>query len=79
MDSQIEKALSSLQARHINGIFAEDYEEANQKILALIPSDQDRRSGDSTSMRQLGILKALAERGTKILNHFEPKREDMDD
>jgi hypothetical protein len=72
MDTQMEKVLSSLQARHINGIFAEDYQEANQKILALIPSDKIVGVGDSASMRQLGILKALADRGTKILNHFEP-------
>lgn len=77
MDTNIEKILSSLRSRHIKGIFAEDYEEANQKILALIPLHATVGIGDSTSMRQLGILRALRERGTKILNPFEPKAEEI--
>jgi hypothetical protein len=75
MGTDIEKSLSSLRSRHIKGIFAEDYEEANQKILALIPLNATVGIGDSTSMRQLGILQALRGRGTKILNPFEPKGE----
>jgi L-lactate utilization protein LutB len=78
MDAQIEIALSSLRARHINGIFAEDDSEANRKILSLIPSDATVGIGDSTSMRQLGILKVLRERGIRIINPFDPKTEDMD-
>jgi hypothetical protein len=77
MDTNTEKILSSLRSRHINGIFAEDYEEANQKILALIPLNATVGIGDSTSMRQLGILEPLRERGTKVLNPFEPKEEEI--
>ena len=75
MDGEIEKTLSSLRSRNINGIFAENDAEANQKILALIPTAATLAIGDSTSMRQLGILSALRKRGTKILNAFEPKGE----
>lgn len=75
MDAEIEKTLSSLRSRHINGIFAEDYADANQKILALIPAGATLAIGDSTSMRQLGILPALRKRGIKVLNPFEPKEE----
>ncbi len=75
MDTNVEKVLLSLRSRHIKGIFAEDYEQAGREILALIPSNATVGIGDSTSMRQLGILKALRERGTKILNPFEPKEE----
>lgn len=78
MDTQIEATLSALQARHITGIFAEDPAEANRKILSLIPPDATVGIGDSTSMRQLGTLEVLRERGIRILNPFEPKREDMD-
>ncbi|MDI7260738.1 MAG: lactate utilization protein, partial [Thermodesulfobacteriota bacterium] len=51
-----------------------DYEEANQKILALIPLDAIVGIGDSTGIRQLGTLQALKERGTIILDPFQPKR-----
>ena len=72
MDSAIEKTLSSVRSRHINGIFAATFEEANQKILALIPGEATVAIGDSTTLWQLGVLRALRERGTKILNPFEP-------
>lgn len=62
----------------MGGIFAEDIEEANRKILELIPLDAVVGIGDSTSMRQLGILDRLRERGTKILNPFEPKRVEVE-
>ncbi len=78
MDSQIEKTLSSLQSRHINGFFAEDPEEANRKILALIPSGATVGIGDSTGVRQLGVLKALKDRGIKILNAFVAKEGGLD-
>ncbi len=78
MDTQIEKVLSSLRSRHIHGIFAEDPEEANQTISALIPSGATVGIGDSTGVRQLGVLKALRDRGIKILNAFVPKGEGLD-
>ena len=77
MDAVIEKTLSSLRSRHINGIFAQTHEEANQKILALIPPDATVAIGDSTAMRQVGILPALRKRGTKILNPFQPRGEEI--
>ncbi len=77
MDAHIEKTLSSLQARHINGIFAEDASEANRKVLSLIPSGTTVGIGDSTSMRQLGTLNVLRERGVRILDPFDPRRDDM--
>jgi hypothetical protein len=77
MDAVIEKTLSSLRSRHINGVFAPTHEEANQKILALIPQDATVAIGDSTTMRQLGILSALRKRGSRILNPFELKGEQV--
>jgi hypothetical protein len=74
MDSQIEKTLSSLRSRHIHGIYAENFEEANQKILDLIPLNAIVGAGDSTTLRQLSILRILEEKGMKVLDPFEPKR-----
>lgn len=78
MDRQIEKALSSLHARRIGGGFAEDFREANRQILDLIPPDAVVGIGDSTSMRQLGILDLLKKRGTEVRNPFESKPEGME-
>ena len=77
METQMEKILSSLHARHIRGVYAENRQEANQKILALIPVDATVGIGDSTALRQLGVLQVLQERGTRILNPFEPKGDNV--
>jgi hypothetical protein len=78
MDAQIKETLSSLHSRHIHGILAENSEEAIQKIMNLIPHDAVVGIGDSTTMRQLSIPKALKERGNKVLNPFEPKGSQTD-
>jgi hypothetical protein len=74
MDVQIKKTLSSLRSRHIHGIFVKDSEEAIQKIMNLIPHDAVVGIGDSTTTKQLGILKPLRERGTRVLDPFETKK-----
>lgn len=77
MDTQIQQTLSALRSRHIQAIFAEDYEETNQRILALIPLRATVGIGDSTGVRQLGVLRALSERGTRIINPYVPKEGTM--
>jgi L-lactate utilization protein LutB len=78
MDTQMEATLSALQKRHTTGLFAEDTEEAKEKILSLIPKDAGVGMGDSTAIRQIGVLPALRERGTRVLNPFEPKEPEVD-
>jgi len=78
MDDYLEKTLEALCSRHIKGIFAEDFKEANQKILDLIPQGAVVGFGDSTAVRQLGVLQALEVRGIRILNAFVPKRAEID-
>lgn len=77
MNTQIEKSLKGLRARHINGIFAENMKEARQKILRLIPLDAVVGIGDSTGLRQIGLPQALIERGTRVLDAFAPWGEKM--
>lgn len=74
MNVQIKEILSSLRLRGIHGIFAENSKEAIQKIMNLILPDAVVGIGDSTTAKQLGIVKALKERGTKVLDPFETKK-----
>ncbi|MBE0557824.1 MAG: lactate utilization protein [Proteobacteria bacterium] len=73
MDDYLEKTLAALRSRHIKGMFAEDIKEANRKIVDLIPPGAIVGFGDSTAVRQLGVLQVLEGRGTKILNAFVPR------
>lgn len=78
MDDMLEKTLVALRSRHIKGIFAEDIEEANREITALIPEGAVVGFGDSTAVRQLGVLQVLEQRGNRILNAFIPKHSGID-
>lgn len=78
MNTQIQQCLSSLQSRHIKGIFAENIKAAGQIILTLIPVGAVVGIGDSTAVKQMGILKMLNDRGTKILDPFEKQEDTLD-
>lgn len=71
MDGKIERLLSALHSRHINGVHAEDSAEAMNHLIALIPRDAVVGIGDSTTMRQLGLPGALKEWGITVSNPFE--------
>jgi len=71
METQIEKTLAALRSRHMNGIYAEDSSEACQKILSLVPQGAVVGMGDSTGVRQIGVVQALLDRGTHVLNPFD--------
>jgi hypothetical protein len=71
MDAQITECLEALNKRHINGIFAEGSMEAVRNVLALIPKKATVGIGDSSAVRQIGLLEALRKRGLRVLNPFE--------
>jgi hypothetical protein len=74
MDARIEETLASLHSRRIKGIYAETCEEANQKIVNLIPGDATVGLGDSTAINQMGTIQILKAKGIKVLDPFETKR-----
>jgi len=78
MNAQIQQCLTSLKSRHIKGIFAKNFDEGCQKVLDLIPRDTVVGTGDSTGVRQLGILQMLKDGGTKVLNAFETQANTFD-
>lgn len=77
MEKAIEMTLSSLNARHIHGVYAENCEEACRHILRLIPQEAIVAIGDSTGVRQLGVLSPLRERGIKMLNPFDISMQEL--
>jgi L-lactate utilization protein LutB len=81
VDVSIEEVLASLRLRHINGFFAENVEDAKQKVMNLIFRDAVVGIGDSTTMRQLGIPQALKEKGIRVSDPFEinPPEKEVED
>ena len=70
MNQEIAQTIKSLRSRNINSIYATDRKEAQAKVLELIPQQSVVGIGDSTTMRQLGVIEALQERGTTVLHGF---------
>ena len=82
MNQEIAQTIKSLKSRNINSIYATDRKEAQTKILELIPQQSVVGIGDSTTMRQLGVIEALQKRGTTVnLGSFsrEPKKPQTDE
>lgn len=75
MDKDIEVALSALNSRHFNSLFAANAKKAKSKILNLIPLNAVVGIGDSTAVRQIGVIAELEKRGTTIRDGFDPKIE----
>jgi L-lactate utilization protein LutB len=67
---QIEAASRALEANNFGGRVAKSRAAATETILSLIPRDATVGVGDSATVRQIGILEKLEERGTKLLNPF---------
>ena len=80
---QIEAVSRALEANNFDGRVAKSRAAATEAILSLIPRDATVGVGDSATIRQIGILKRLEERGTTLLNPFsrelttDPSKRDM--
>lgn len=73
MEERIKATLKALKARRMRAWSVGDCEEARDFILNLIPKDATVGVGDSSTVRQIGIIKALEKRGTKVINGFDPE------
>lgn len=81
METEIEKTLTALRSRHFNASYAENVEEACLQIVNLIPKGAVVGVGDSATVRQVGILKILEQKGVEVWNAYktEGTRGDPDD
>ncbi|MHB8928050.1 MAG: lactate utilization protein [Bacillota bacterium] len=67
-----EQAIKALQRNGFEAAYAATPEEAAQKVFELVPAGASVGVGGSMTARQLGLLRALAERGHKVVHHWLP-------
>jgi len=79
MEEEIKKTLKSLGARNLKPYFAENCKEARDLMLNLIPRNATVGLGDSSTIRQIGIIQSLKKRGTRVINPFDPGKKIRDD
>ncbi len=70
MSQDIELTLKSLKANRFDVRFAQTTTEAKEMMLEMIPLAASVGVGDSTTLRQIGILEELIRRGTEVINPF---------
>jgi len=79
MKETINKTLKSLKDRNLKPYFTKNTKEARELILSLIPRDSTAGLGDSSTVRQIGIIQSLRRRGTRVINPFDPAKKIKDD
>ena len=70
MPKDIEMALQSLKKNRFDALYAKTREEARKIMLEMIPATASVGVGDSVTLRQIGILEELAQRGNSVMNPF---------
>jgi len=68
----VEIALNSLRKNGFTAYYVASKEEALKKTLEMIPSDAKIGIGGSVTIREIGLPKALRERGNLLADHWQP-------
>ena len=75
MNDLVIRTLKSLKKRGMKGWLASDVEEARETMLGMVSPDATVGVGDSSTVRQIGIIEALKARGVRVINPFDPNKE----
>jgi len=70
---RVEKTLEGLRRNGFDSIYAPDMEAAVLTVLELIPEDALVGIGGSVTLRELGLLEALEDRGNRLANHWQAR------
>ncbi|MEW6033239.1 MAG: lactate utilization protein [Chloroflexota bacterium] len=66
------KAVKALERNGFSACFVDSKEEARQKILELVPDGAAVGAGGSITIREIGVLDVLKERGHRLYDHWAP-------
>jgi hypothetical protein len=77
-DPTIEKVVKAVGKRKMIGIAAENVDHARELICNIVPKDAVIGIGDSSSVRQIDVVKVLEERGNRVISGFNPKKKITD-
>ena len=77
-DPVIDKVAKALGNRKMIGIAAENADHARELICSIVPKNAAVGIGDSSSVRQINVVKALEERGNRVISGFNPEKKITD-
>jgi hypothetical protein len=67
-DNRIQRLIRNLELRNIDAFFIESFDEVNDKLLQMIPSDCTVGVGHSITVQNSGIVRKLIERGNIVFD-----------
>ena len=70
--SRLARTKRALERNDFEVFIASTRKDAVQKVLALIPADAAVGVGGSVTIRELGLMEALTERGNRVVHHWQP-------
>lgn len=73
IEEKIPILIENLRKKHFKVIKTDGIEEAKNKILELINDNETVGIGGSLTIRALGVIEELINRGNKVIHHWLPK------
>lgn len=73
IENKIPDLIENLRKKHFNVINVRDIEQAKEEVLKLIKEDETVGVGGSLTIRALGVIEELMNRGNKVIHHWLPK------
>lgn len=71
MDERIERTMAALERQGFSTLFVSSREEALKKVLGMIPPDAEVGIGGSVTVREVGLVEALINRGNSVAQHWQ--------
>jgi len=68
---KVKNLLGTLRDNGMNAIFVPTAQQAKAKVLEMIPGEAKVGIGGSVTIRQMGLLEALLERGNEVSEHWQ--------
>jgi len=68
---KVKNLLGRLRDNGMNAIFVPTAQQAKAKVLGMIPREAEVGIGGSVTIRQMGLLEALFERGNEVCEHWQ--------
>jgi hypothetical protein len=78
MEPTIKKTIASLEKRQMKGHAAANLEKARDMILGIVSSNAIVGIGDSSTVRQVGIIESLRARGNRVIDPFDKTKKITD-
>ena len=73
IENKIPDLIENLRKKHFNVINVNDIEKAKEEVLKLINENETVGVGGSLTIRALGVIEELMNRGNKVIHHWLPK------